>query len=60
MNKDVGMTVNSAEVEEMFSFFTTEQAEDLYKRALGTVAADYKKTVKDFFTGAMPSATRPS
>ena len=32
----------------------------MYKKALGTIAADYKKTVKDFFTGAMPVANRPS
>ena len=60
MSKDVGMTVNSAEVEEMFSFFTSEQAEDLYKRALGSVAAQYKETVKTSFQSELPAATRHS
>ena len=60
MSKDVGMTVNSAEVEEMFSFFTSEQAEDLYKRALGSVAAQYKETVKTSFQNELPAATRHS
>ena len=60
MSKAVGMTVDSEEVEQMLDFFNSDQCTDLYKRALGTVAADYKKTVKEFFTGAMPSATRPS
>ena len=32
----------------------------MYKKALGTIAADYKKTVKNYFQTAMPVATRPS
>lgn len=60
MSKAVGMTVDSAEVEQLLDFFNSDQCTKLYKRALGTVAAYYKKTVKYFFTGAMPSATRPS
>ncbi len=61
MNKqNVGMTIESDEVEKLLDFFTSDQCTDLYKKALGTIAADYKKTVKDFFTGAMPVANRPS
>ena len=58
--QSVGMTVDSEEVEKLLDFFTSDQCTDLYKKALGTIAANYKKTVKDFFTGAMPAATRPS
>ena len=58
--QSVGMSIDSEEVEKMLDFFTSDQCTDLYKKALGTIAADYKKTVKEFFTGAMPSATRPS
>lgn len=58
--QSVGMTIESDEVEKLLDFFTSDQCTDLYKKALGTIAADYKKTVKDFFTGAMPVATRPS
>ena len=58
--QSVGMTIDSEEVEKLLDFFTSDQCTDLYKKALGTIAADYKKTVKDFFTGAMPVATRPS
>ena len=58
--QNVGMTIDSEEVEKLLDFFTSDQCTDLYKKALGTIAADYKKTVKDFFTGAMPVATRPS
>lgn len=54
------MTIDSEEVEKLLDFFTSDQCTDLYKKALGTIAADYKKTVKQFFTGAMPVATRPS
>lgn len=46
MSKAVGMTVDSEEVEQLLDFFNTDQCTELYKRALGTVAADYKKTVK--------------
>ena len=58
--QNVGMTIDSEEVEKLLDFFTSDQCTDLYKKALGTIAADYKKTVKDFFTGAMPVANRPS
>ena len=58
--QSVGMTIESDEVEKLLDFFTSDQCTDLYKKALGTIAADYKKTVKDFFTGAMPVANRPS
>lgn len=58
--QSVGMTIDSEEVEKLLDFFTSDQCTDLYKKALGTIAADYKKTVKQFFTGAMPVATRPS
>ena len=58
--QNVGMTIDSEEVEKLLDFFTSDQCTDLYKKALGTIAANYKKTVKDFFTGAMPVANRPS
>lgn len=58
--QSVGMTIESDEVEKLLDFFTSDQCTDLYKKALGTIAADYKKTVKQFFTGAMPVANRPS
>lgn len=58
--QNVGMTIDSEEVEKLLDFFTSDQCTDLYKKALGTIAADYKKTVKEFFTGAMPVATRLS
>jgi hypothetical protein len=54
------MSIDSREVEQLLDFFNTDECTELYKKALGTVAAEYKKTVKDFFTGAMPSAARPS
>ena len=44
--QNVGMTIDSEEVEKLLDFFTSDQCTDLYKKALGTIAADYKKTVK--------------
>lgn len=58
--QNVGMTIDSEEVEKLLDFFTSDQCTDLYKKALGTIAADYKKTVKNYFQTAMPVATRPS
>lgn len=58
--QSVGMTIDSEEVEKLLDFFTSDQCTDLYKKALGTIAADYKKTVKNYFQTAMPVATRPS
>ncbi len=54
------MTCDSAEVEQMLSFFTGDQVQELYKKALGAVAAQHKQTVKEYFTQAMATAARPS
>ncbi len=59
-NKQIGMTCDSAEVEQMLSFFTGDQVQEVYKKALGSVASQHKQTVKEYFTQAMPTASRPS
>lgn len=58
--QNVGIYAETDEVEEMLSFFTSEQCTDLYSKALGTVARDYKETTKDYFKQSMPSASRSS
>lgn len=47
--QNVGIYAETDEVEEMLSFFTSEQCTDLYSKALGTVARDYKETTKNYF-----------
>ena len=37
-NKQIGMTCDSSEVEKMLSFFTGDQVQELYKKALASVA----------------------
>lgn len=58
--QNVGIYAETDEVEEMLSFFTSEQCTDLYSKALGTVAREYKETAKNYFKSALPSATRSS
>jgi len=58
--QNVGIYAETAEVEAMLDFFTSEQCTDLYKRALGTVARDYKETAKNYFKSTMPTASRSS
>lgn len=58
--QNVGIYAETEAVEEMLSFFTSDQCTDLYKRALGTVARDYKETAKNYFKSSMPSAARGS
>ena len=58
--QNVGIYAETAEVEEMLDFFTSEQCTDLYSKALGTVAREYKETAKNYFKSSMPSAARGS
>jgi len=58
--QNVGIYAETDEVEEMLSYFTSEQCTDLYSKALGTVAREYKETAKNYFKSALPSATRSS
>lgn len=58
--QNVGIYAETEAVEEMLSFFTSDQCTDLYKRALGTVARDYKETAKNYFKSSLPAAARSS
>lgn len=58
--QNVGIYAETAEVEAMLDFFTSEQCTDLYSKALGTVAREYKETAKNYFKSSMPSAARGS
>ncbi len=59
-HQSVGIYTDTAEVEAMLDFFNSEQCTDLYKRALGTVAKQYKDTAKNYFKSELPTATRSS
>lgn len=59
-HQSVGIYAETAEVEAMLDYFTSEQCTDLYKRALGRVAKQYKSDVRNYFKSALPAASRNS
>ncbi len=58
--RNVGIFTETEEVEQLLDFFTSEQCTDLYKKALGTVAKQFKDTTKNYFKSELPTATRNS
>lgn len=56
----MGIYCETDEVEKMLDFFTSDQCTDLYKKALGIIAKEYKETTKNYFKTALPAAARRS
>lgn len=58
--QNVGIYAETEEVEALLDFFTSDQCHDLYSKALGTVAREYKETAKNYFRQTLPAASRSS
>lgn len=58
--QNVGIYAETEEVEALLDFFTSDQCTDLYSKALGTVAKQYKEATKNYFKSLLPASSRSS